>query len=176
MLAREPPTGPTGPDAVGDDPYVMYTGGTTGMPKGVVWRQEDAFFACLGGGDPMRIAGDVESPAEMPDRMVDEGLVYMALAPMMHAAAQWTAFMYLFAGGKVVLMEGSLDAEVVWDTVAAQRVNILTVVGDAVAKPLLDAWDAHPGRWDVSSLFVVGNGAAPLSPSGKARLRERSRT
>ncbi len=157
----------------GDDPYVIYTGGTTGVPKGVVWRQEDAFFACLGGGDPMRIAGDVQSPAEMPERMVDEGLVYMALAPMMHAAAQWTAFMYLFAGGAVVLMDGSLDAEKVWDTVAEQRVNILTVVGDAVAKPLLDAWDAHPGRWDVSSLFVVGNGAAPLSPSGKARLRER---
>lgn len=164
------------PDPAGrgdDDHYVIYTGGTTGLPKGVVWRQADAFFACLGGGDPMRFQGEVTSPAELPERIGD-GPTYFTLAPLMHAAAQWTSFMWFFAGGKVVLLEGSLDAERVWDTVEAEGVNMLTVVGDAVAKPLLDAWDAAgPGRWDVSSVYAISNGGAPMSAGCKARILER---
>jgi len=164
---------PANPGRTGDDHYVMYTGGTTGMPKGVVWRQEDAFYACLGGGDPMRFQGEVESPAELPDRIIDEGsLTFMALAPLMHAAAQWTSFMWFFVGGKVVLPEGSLDGEKVWDTVEAEGVNVITVVGDAVAKPLMDAWAAHPGRWDTSTVYSISNGGAPLSAGGKARILE----
>jgi 3-oxocholest-4-en-26-oate---CoA ligase len=171
-LAASSPERPEHGDRSGDDRYIMYTGGTTGMPKGVVWRQEDAFFACLGGGDPMRFQGSVTSPAEMVDRIGD-GVTYMPIAPLMHAAAQWTSFMWMFAGGKVVLMEGSLDPEAVWSTVEAESVNLLTVVGDAVAKPLLDAWDADPGRWDVSSLFAISNGGAPMSAGCKARILER---
>jgi acyl-CoA synthetase (AMP-forming)/AMP-acid ligase II len=70
-------------------------------------------------------------------------------------------------------MEGSLDAEAVWDAIEAEGVNTLTVVGDAVAKPLLDAWDAGKGRWDVSNLFAIGNGGAPMSAGCKARIIER---
>jgi acyl-CoA synthetase (AMP-forming)/AMP-acid ligase II len=173
-LAAASPERPVVDGRGDDDRYVIYTGGTTGLPKGVVWRQGDAFFACLGGGDPMRLLGEVTSPAELPERIGD-GITYLPLAPMMHAAAQWTSFMWLFGGGRVVLMEGSLDAELLWSTIEAERVQLLTVVGDAVAKPLLDAWDAGGGadRWDTSSLFAISNGGAPMSAGCKARILER---
>jgi 3-oxocholest-4-en-26-oate---CoA ligase len=152
-----------------DDHYVIYTGGTTGMPKGVVWRQEDAFYACLGGGDPGRVSGPVVDPKEVVDRIAP-AMSYLPVAPLMHAAAQWTSLMWLFGGGKTTLMPGSLDPEAVWQAVQDEGVNSITIVGDAVAKPLMDCWDANPGRWDVSSLFAVANGAAPLSPAMKARI------
>ncbi|CAN5535846.1 acyl-CoA synthetase [soil metagenome] len=155
----------------GDDHYLMFTGGTTGLPKGVLWRHEDAFYACLGGGDPMRIHGPVQQLGELADRFV-ERIVYLPLAPMMHAAAQWTTFMWLFAGGTNVLVPGSFDPEAAWDLVDREGVNILTVVGDAVVKPLLDARDAQPDRWDTSSLYAISNGAAPLSSSLRTRLVE----
>jgi len=136
-----------------------------------VWRQGDAFFACLGGGDPMRMQGEVSSPSELPDR-IGVDLTYMPLAPLMHAAAQWTSFMWFFCGARVVLMPGSLDPARVWRTIAEEGVQSVTVVGDAVAKPLLDAWDAMPAdeRPDLSSLFSISNGGAPLSTGCKARI------
>ncbi len=94
----------------------------------------------------------------------------MTIAPLMHAAAQWTSFMWFFSGHRVVLTEGSLDPVEVWSTIERERVNLLTVVGDAVAKPLLDAWEAEPERWDVPALFSISNGGAPLSAGAKARI------
>jgi 3-oxocholest-4-en-26-oate---CoA ligase len=155
----------------GDDAYVIYTGGTTGMPKGVVWRQEDAFFSCIGGGDPMRLLGPLDDPAGVIDRIIDGTFVYFPVAPLMHAAGQWTALSWLLAGGKVILQAGSLDPEFVWTTIEREQVNLITVVGDPVVRPLLDQWDAA-GGYDVGSLLSIGSGGAPLSPALRDRLGE----
>ena len=152
-----------------DDHYVIYTGGTTGLPKGVVWTQEDAFYACIGGGDPTRQSGGVVEPAELVDRIMDAPVIFLPVAPLMHAAGQWTSLSWLFAGGTVVLLPGSLDPVRVWRTIGEEGVNLLTVVGDPVVRPLVDAWLAE-GPFDVSSLFSIGSGGAPLSPALREQL------
>src|SRR3546814_19280339 len=110
----------------------------------------------------MRIQGEVTTPSELPERIGDGGPVYLTLAPLMHAAAQWTSLMWLFCGAKVVLTTGPLDPVKVWDLVSCERPNMFTCVGDPVAKPPLVAWGAaQPGRWAAASPFAIPQGGPP---------------
>ena len=156
----------------GDDRYIAYTGGTTGMPKGVVWRHEDLFFAALGAGDPTLDKGPISEPAELPSRLPAFPMAQLCAPPLMHVSAHWGAFNTFFGGGKVVLLSpGRLDGDEVWRTVAAEGVNVLTVVGDAMARPILDALAADPSH-DTSLLFAFASGGALLSAATKAQVAE----
>ena len=156
-----------------DDLYCVYTGGTTGMPKGVLWRHDDIFFAAMGGGDPFSSGDHITTPGELVTRLLHPGITALAIPPFMHAAGHWLAFSTLFGGGTVVTTDGGgFDATEVWRLVEAEKVNAIAVVGDAMVRPLLDVLAAVPDRYDLSSLMAVGSGGAVLSPSTKAQLAE----
>jgi acyl-CoA synthetase (AMP-forming)/AMP-acid ligase II len=167
---------PDGSNRSGDDRYIAYTGGTTGLPKGVVWRQEDIFFAAMGGGDVFQSGNFIASPEEIVDRMPEVGGTILTTPPLMHVSAQWGVFHSMFAGGRIVFPPpGAFDPDVIWSLVASESVNILTIVGDAMAQPLSTAVEraAAAGRpYDVSSLIVIGSGGAVLSHTAKKRLAE----
>lgn len=156
-----------------DDLYCVYTGGTTGLPKGVLWRHEDIFFAAMGGGDPFQTGDWITEPAELVDRLPEVGMVALPIPPFMHASAHWLAFHQLFGGGKIVVPEGGgFDPAAIWELVGREQVNTVVIVGDAMARPLCDELIANPGRYDTSSLLAIGSGGAILSPSTKEQIAE----
>jgi len=155
----------------GDDIYCAYTGGTTGMPKGVLWRQEDIFFAGIGGGDPLHSGNVVEKPEGLLERIYDVGLCALPTPPFMHVSAHWLVFSMLLGAGKIVIAPGGrFEPETIWRLVGGERVNVLVIVGDAMARPLADELEARATEYDTSSLMVIGSGGAVLSPGTKDRF------
>jgi acyl-CoA synthetase (AMP-forming)/AMP-acid ligase II len=171
LAAASPARGFTG--RTGDDLYIAYTGGTTGMPKGVMWRHEDLFFAALGGGDPLLDKGHITDSAELSARIPDFPITQLCAPPLMHVSAHWGAFNTFFGGGKVVLLgPGRLDGTELWRAVEAEGVNVLTVVGDAMARPVLDVLAADTQAYNTSMLFAFASGGAILSDATKAQISQ----
>ncbi len=157
-----------------DDLFLLYTGGTTGMPKGVMWPHKNLFYAALGGGGWFHPDGPITQPEQIAGRIGDFPIVGMALAPLMHGACWWYAIIQMLGGNCLVLNpHRSLDGAQVWDIVEKEKVNALSIVGDAMAIPLLDALKAEPERWDLSSVFGIGSGGAVFSGSKQDEFRER---
>jgi fatty-acyl-CoA synthase len=150
-----------------DDLYILYTGGTTGQPKGVLWRQADIYFAALGGRKPD--GTEVQSLDEVIARARKGGLRYMPTAPFMHAA-HWVAFDALLSGNTVVIQDDTrrLDAASILATAEREKVNVILIVGDAFARPLID--ELRRRTYDLSALRVIGSGGAVLDPSSKEEL------
>ncbi|ASR35444.1 acyl-CoA synthetase [Prauserella marina] len=146
-----------------DDLYILYTGGTTGYPKGVLWRHEDVWRA-LGGGIDFITGEYVADEWTLAEQGKAGGLVRLPAAPLIHGAAQWAAFGALFAGGTVVFVP-QFDADEVWRAIERHKVQVLTIVGDAMARPMLDAY--REGGYDASSLVAVSSHAALFSHSVK---------
>ena len=137
----------------GDDLLLLYTGGTTGMPKGVMWRQDDIFRALGAGGHPLFGGEAVETPAELGARLSAPGPVGLPACPLMHGTGQFHSFIVMTMGGSVVsLTSRRFDPAELWSAVERRRISSVALVGDAFARPLLAELDAAPGRYDLSSV------------------------
>lgn len=157
-----------------DDIYLLYTGGTTGFPKGVMWRHEDIYRVLLGGtdfatGEPLKDEYDLSRQAASSAPMVR-----YPIPPMIHGATQSATWMALFSGGTVLLVP-EFNADEVWQAIHDHKVNLLFFTGDAMARPLLDSLLAHQdagNQFDLSSLFLLASTAALFSTSLKEKFLE----
>ncbi len=168
LASAEPPRERSPRPAAGDDLIFLYTGGTTGMPKGVMWRNDDLYVALWVSAHP----GTPEPPDPFEAaRTGKRAATLLPAAPLMHGTGLFASLSALAGGGTVVLIDQpGLDAEVVWDTVERDAVQVLTIVGDVFARPLLDALDTTPDRWDLTSLRAITSSGVIFSPEVKRGL------
>ncbi|MGW3662523.1 acyl-CoA synthetase [Streptomyces sp. NPDC005141] len=153
-----------------DDQFIIYTGGTTGMPKGVMWRQEDLFFAGLGGGAP---TGDpVTRPEELAERVAagGAGITFFPTPPLMHGTSTLTAFIAFNFGQRVVIHRKFAPEEVL-RTIEKEQVTSVSLVGDAMLRPLIDALNGPLKGTDCSALFSVSSSGAIMSDTVREQFQ-----
>jgi len=159
----------------GDSLYLLYTGGTTGMPKGVMWRNDDLLLVLNDGAPRKRQLPEDADLDHLRSVASTPGIRTLPACPLMHGTGAFNAFTALTVGGSVVTLTGrSFDAVELLDAVEQKRVNSTAIVGDAFARPLLAALDAEPDRWDISSLKVVVSSGVMWSQATKQGLLRHS--
>jgi 3-oxocholest-4-en-26-oate---CoA ligase len=149
------------------DDVIMYcTGGTTGRPKGVLWRQSDTYVSSMVGADH-ECADEIHAKVRL-----NEGPPWFAVSPLMHAAGLWTVFSGALAGLPVVLYDdkAKFSPPTVWQTAEREKVGLMTMVGDAYAAPLIE--ELHRNTYDLSSMYAIGTGGAATNPKHQAALLE----
>jgi 3-oxocholest-4-en-26-oate---CoA ligase len=148
-----------------DDLLIICTGGTTGRPKGVLWRQSDMYVTSMNGADHASVD-------EIHDKVRQGGQPWFAVSPLMHAAGMWTAFAAIMNGLPAILYDTdkNLDPGLVWETAEREKVAMMTMVGDAYAGPLVD--ELQRGTYDLSSLYAIGTGGAATNPKYQRALLE----
>ncbi|MHB8592883.1 MAG: acyl-CoA synthetase [Acidimicrobiales bacterium] len=151
----------------GDDLYILYTGGTTGLPKGVVWPHRNVFYA-LGGGIDALTRERVERPEQMVEKGVAMGgqLTFLPAAPLMHGASQWAVMGQSFVGNRIILVP-KFDPHEVWSLIEREGANMIMITGDAMGRPLIEALAEEGATYDLSSLIGITSTAALFSPSVK---------
>ncbi|MFI1393521.1 acyl-CoA synthetase [Streptomyces sp. NPDC020681] len=152
-----------------DDQFIIYTGGTTGMPKGVMWRQEDLFFSGLGGGAPT--GEPVGAPEQLAERVAagGDGITFFPTPPLMHGTSTLTAFIGFNFGQRVVLHRKFVPEEVL-RTIEKEKVTSVSLVGDAMLRPLIDALNGSLKGTDLSALFSVSSSGAIMSETVRAQF------
>ncbi|HET7407493.1 MAG TPA: AMP-binding protein [Mycobacteriales bacterium] len=157
----------------GDDIFFLYTGGTTGMPKAVMWRQDDVAQLMGGGGNAFLGETPAESLDEVRERVRGREVpqVHVPACPLMHGTGLFTCYQTFLLGGTVALLTStSFKAQELLDVTQRERATSWAIVGDPFARPVLEALDAQPGHWDISSLLVVGSSGAMWSEPIKRGL------
>ncbi|WP_037578151.1 acyl-CoA synthetase [Phaeacidiphilus oryzae] len=157
-----------------DDHYLLFTGGTTGLPKGVVWRQEDVFFA-LGGGIDVTNGSRVARPEDVVEQAYDNPITFFPVAPLMHGLTQWGLMQQAFKGNRAVLID-RFDPDRIWRLIGEEKINVLLIAGDAMGRPLVDALRTadEAGRpYDTSALFGIASSSALFSTPVKRAFLER---
>jgi len=156
-----------------NDLVLLCTGGTTGLPKGVMWPHRSLFMGALGGGGIYFRRPPVATPQELAQLVVSAPpMRFLAIAPLMHAAALWSSLISLYSGHTVVVNDQhTFDAEHILDLVERDGVNVVSVVGDSMVLPLVQALEAHPGRWKLDHLRIFGNGGALFSDHFLPRIQ-----